>query len=180
MTDQLLNVLKIAFLALLYLFFMRVLWVVAGEVRASRSGANAPLAAHASPMADPTMAPPPVQVPAGGPVPPPPAAARAVKAKRGDIGRLVVIEPRSARGAVFALSTEITLGRAPGCTVSITDDAFISNLHARVFRDPDGSVMAEDLGSTNGTYLNGGRLSDARPMRKGDRLQLGKTVLEAK
>jgi hypothetical protein len=180
MTDQLLNVLKIAFLALLYLFFMRVLWVVAGEVRAGRSGANAQLAAQAPTTAEPMAVPAPVQVPAGGPVPPPVAASRPVKSKRRDVGRLVIIEPRSARGTTFALSTEITLGRAPGCTVSITDDPFISNLHARVFVAPDGSAIAEDLGSTNGTYLNGGRLSDARPMHKGDRLQLGKTVLEAR
>ena len=91
---------------------------------------------------------------------------------------MTVIEPRSRKGTIFAVAEELTIGRAAGCTVSITDDTFISQLHARVFVQ-DGEVFVEDLGSTNGSYLNGQRLSRAMPISKGDRLQIGNTVLEA-
>ncbi len=81
------------------------------------------------------------------------------------------------KGQVFDLGDELTVGRAPGCGVPLPDDTFISQLHARVFRR-DGDLYVEDLGSTNGTYLNSKKLSAAVPMRRGDRLQVGKTILE--
>jgi pSer/pThr/pTyr-binding forkhead associated (FHA) protein len=56
-------------------------------------------------------------------------------------------------------------------------DTTVSQLHARVFRR-DGRVYVEDLGSTNGTWLNRARVSAAVPMKRGDRLQFGSTVLE--
>ena len=48
---------------------------------------------------------------------------------------------------------ELTVGRATGASVSLPDDTFVSQVHARVFRR-DGSLFVEDLGSTNGTFLN--------------------------
>lgn len=186
MTDQLLDILKIAFLALLYLFFIRVLWVVSSEVRATRANANARVSTGvvAGPTGQATQAsqathlaadPLPVVVPGA---PAPIATRKAPRGKRGNVGRLVVIEPRARRGSSYAVGPEITLGRSPGCTVQIADDAFVSNLHARVFV-ADGYLLAEDVGSTNGTYLNGVRLSQPRPITRGDRLQVGNTVLEA-
>jgi len=182
MTDQLLDILKIAFLALLYLFFIRVLWVVSSEVRATRASVNARAgvvtgaATQASQATHIAANPVPVVSPVG---PPPPVPARKVaRGKRGTVGRLVVIEPRARRGSSYAVGPEITLGRSPGCTVQIADDAFVSNLHARVFV-ADGYLLAEDVGSTNGTYLNGVRLAQPRPIIRGDRLQVGNTVLEA-
>jgi pSer/pThr/pTyr-binding forkhead associated (FHA) protein len=50
-------------------------------------------------------------------------------------------------------------------------------LHARVFRRDD-DIFVEDLGSTNGTYLNGKKVSAASVVRKGDRVQVGRTTLE--
>jgi pSer/pThr/pTyr-binding forkhead associated (FHA) protein len=91
---------------------------------------------------------------------------------------MTVIEPRARKGTVFAVAEELTIGRAAGCTVSITDDTFISQLHARVFVQ-NGEVFVEDLGSTNGSYLNGQKLARPMPLSKGDRLQIGATVLEA-
>ena len=176
MTDQLLNILKIAFLVLLYMFFVRVLWVVSSEVRATRAGG--PAANFAAPTglaADPTV---PSGASGAGPVAAPPAK-RVPKGRRGAVGRLVIVEPRSRRGSSYAVGPEITLGRSAGCTVQITDDTFISTLHARVFVDRHGVLVVEDLDSTNGTYLNGERLNEPRPVRRGDRLQVGSTVLEA-
>ena len=54
----------------------------------------------------------------------------------------------------------------------------MSQVHARVFTD-QGNVIIEDLGSTNGTYVNGNRITVAQVMHRGDRLQIGGTVLEA-
>ena len=87
-------------------------------------------------------------------------------------------EPKAARGATFAIGDEITIGRAATCAIVMPDDSFVSQLHARVYREA-GSTMIEDLGSTNGTYLNGKRLTTPEQISKGDRVQIGSTVLEA-
>ena len=167
MTDQLLGVFKICLLVLLYLFFARVLWAVWTEVRTPR----APVEDRRQNMAARAGT-----TPYGSAAPT--AAPKATKGRRGHVGRLVVIEPRSRRGAAFAVGTEITLGRAAGCTISIPDDTFISQLHARVYTE-NGEVYIEDLGSTNGSMLNGNKVTRAAVIHRGDRLQLGSTVLEA-
>ena len=55
----------------------------------------------------------------------------------------------------------------------------MSQVHARVF-DRDGTLWIEDLGSTNGTFVNGERSNERVKLRKGDRVQVGETVLEAR
>ena len=80
------------------------------------------------------------------------------------------------RDSTYSLGTEITVGRAPGCSVMV-DDTFVSQVHARVFQR-EGNYLVEDLGSTNGTYLNKKKLSGTMMMHRGDRLQVGNTVLE--
>jgi pSer/pThr/pTyr-binding forkhead associated (FHA) protein len=88
-----------------------------------------------------------------------------------------VVEPPSTRGQVYEVGDEITVGRASGCQVALPDDTFVSQLHARIFRK-DGQLFVEDLGSTNGTFLNRKQVSAPVAVRRGDRLQVGKTVLE--
>lgn len=197
MSDQLLGIFKFGFLGLLYLFFARVVWAVWSEVRGPRPGApQRTTGGHSSlphsgaghsTVGDATA---PVQRVGASPMPPsPPVAgaapvivaarpAKALKGRRGTIARLVVLQPKVRKGAAFALGAEITVGRGAECSISIPDDHFVSQLHARVYRH-DGSVVVDDLGSTNGTFLNGNRVSGARPLVKGDRLQIGNTVLEA-
>lgn len=189
MSDQILDILKIAFLILLYLFFVRVLWVVAAEVRAGRGpqpgqAPNAgPIPAAHNPFLDAParIAGAVVVEPVAGlpPAPVQPLGGRAQKGRRGHVGRLFVIEPAARRGDVFPITSEITVGRSPGCTIQILDDTFVSNLHCRVFRDEANNAVIEDLGSTNGTYLNGDRLVVPKPLRKGDRIQMGGTIVEA-
>jgi pSer/pThr/pTyr-binding forkhead associated (FHA) protein len=60
--------------------------------------------------------------------------------------------------------------------VSVADDTFASSLHARFGRD---GGCSSDLGSTNGTYVNGARLTGPTVLRPGDQVQVGNTVLEA-
>jgi hypothetical protein len=175
-TEPLLGVLKYVLLALLYLFFARVLWAVWSEVRGPRGGVGAPQAVHTG------IAPSDPTVPAPSPLVPEvrqsKRAVRAPRGRRGNVGRFVVTEPKAARGVAFAIGDEITIGRAATCTIGMADDSFVSQLHARVFRDA-GLTMVEDLGSTNGTYVNGKRLTAPERITKGDRVQIGGTVFEA-
>ena len=70
----------------------------------------------------------------------------------------------------------LSIGRAAGCEITL-DDTFISQLHARVTIGQNG-VVIEDLGSTNGTYLNRKRVTAPVVVQPGDVIQVGSTVLE--
>ena len=150
MPESLLTILKFCFLALLYLFFIRVVRAVWTEV----------------------TAPPPATVAYQAP---PNTRRERASAKRA-VAHLRVVEPPEQRGRTYDVADELTIGRAAGCQVPL-DDSYASQLHARLFRR-NGDLLVEDLGSTNGTFLNRKKVSSAVPMRKGDRLQVGKTVLE--
>ncbi len=169
MTDSVLDLLKFGLLALLYLFFARVLWAVWSEVRAPSGHAR--VASHAG-----------AGTPGGavhGPVAAAPSAERRPpKGRRGRAGRLVVLEPKARRGTAFPLEGEFLIGRDPSCVIRIDDDSFVSTLHARIF-DHDGQPMLEDLGSTNGTFHNGTKMTGVKLLHPGDRIQIGYTVLEA-
>ena len=89
---------------------------------------------------------------------------------------LKVIEPENYRGQTYDLSDEITVGRASGCAVHV-EDAYTSNLHARVYR-VDGAIWVEDLGSTNGTWVNAEKINGPTRLGRGDLLQVGGTVFE--
>ena len=67
--------------------------------------------------------------------------------------------------------------RAPGCGIALTDDSTISSLHARVAPAKKG-VTIEDLGSTNGTLVNGKRVSGATVAKKGAQIQCGNAIFE--
>ena len=152
MSDGLLAILKFCLFALLYLFLARVVWTVVSEMR----GAPVPTAAPVEPKKP--AAPEPKPTPRRP-------------------WRLVVQEPAASAGRTFVVHGEITIGRAAGCGVSLPDDTFVSNLHARVY-EHDGQVLLEDLGSTNGTLVDGAAITARRTLRKGDRIQVGQTVLE--
>lgn len=90
--------------------------------------------------------------------------------------RLVVSEGTLVGTEVELGSAPIMLGRAEECTV-VLDDDYASGKHARLF--PQGSRwFLEDLGSTNGTWLGDEQLTRASTVEPGDRIRIGKTVLE--
>ncbi len=151
MSDAVLTVLKFCLLALLYLFLVRVVWIVGRELRGS-----------AAPVAPPAPAPAPV-------APPRPAKKRE--------WRFTVVEPDSERGKTFAIDGDATIGRGGGCTIPLAYDTFVSQVHAHAF-DRDGKLWLEDVGSTNGTIVNGERIEHPVELRRGDRVQLGETVFE--
>lgn len=149
MPDIVLVILKYAFLAILYIF-------VARAVRATVVGLREPVApgpARAAPAAKPTSR-------------------RAKKVPK----RAVIIEGSSSSGKSFELNQELTIGRADKCHV-VLDDTYVSQVHARISARGD-SYFIEDLGSTNGTYLNRKRVGGSTELQRGDRVKIGKTVLE--
>jgi hypothetical protein len=146
--DTLLVFFRICVLALLYLFFFRVLRAVWTEISVAPATATATRRRDRRPRE------------------------RRAKSE----AHLKVVEPQEMAGATFALADELTIGRAVGCQITL-DDTYISQLHARVFRR-DGQLYVEDLGSTNGTYLNRGKVQGPMIIKRGDRLQVGQVVME--
>ncbi len=165
MPENLLTLLNYLLIALLYLFFARVLWAVWSEVRATKPQKPAPV-----PVAAPAAAAATRTKPA--------ATKRDRKAKPGGVAsQLVVVQPAERAGGTYPLAAEMTIGRAAGCQVAVPGDTYASNLHARVYQ-ADGLTFVEDLGSTNGTFVNGARITGATAVRVGDRVQVGATLLE--
>src|SRR5579875_2131676 len=90
-----------------------------------------------------------------------------------------VIVPPEREGMVYELDGEVTVGRSNGCGIPTTYDSYSSSLHARIYRS-GGQVWVEDLGSTNGTYVNSERISQPVRLARGDVLQIGATVFEVR
>jgi len=154
--DQLLNLLKIFLLLLLYLFFLRVLRAVWAEVNPPKL-VEEPLQARRAKREKGLR-----RTGASG--------------RKGGAPVLRLIAPPELKGRSYPLGEEVTVGRAAGCQVTI-DDTYASQLHARVFQR-EGQVYVEDLGSTNGTYLNRRKVTGPMVVQRGDKLQIGNTVLE--
>lgn len=165
MPEELLTIFKLCFLALLYLFFFRVLRAVWTQVTTA----------------------PVVGAPAVAPAEPEPAPAapsrrerrRERRAERDAVpSALTVVEPPHFAGTEYGLVDGLVLGRAADSSI-VLDDTFASSHHARLDRR-DGAWVLVDLGSTNGTYLNGTRIGDVVRVSVGDRLQVGNTVLDVR
>jgi FHA domain len=150
--EEVLLALKIAFLVLLYLLIWRIVRTVSRDMRrspAQESFIMPPAAAAAS-----------LQVPgAGG-------------------GRLVVQQsPVLADGTEYDVdSAPITVGRGGQNDLALEGDEFASARHVRFEPRRDG-VWVHDLGSTNGTYVNGIRIDGSRKLAPGDVIRVGETDL---
>ena len=90
--------------------------------------------------------------------------------------KLVVTEGALAGTTVKLGDAPVTLGRADDSTLVLTDD-YASTRHARLVPG-DGAWTIEDLGSTNGTYLGGSKVTRPMPVPLGQPIRIGKTVLE--
>ena len=144
MSHGLLDVLRIFFLILIWLFFVYAARMVIVEVRRSRVEAASE---------DPQQH----------------SENRALK--------LRVVDPPDQRGRTYDLGGDVTLGRSAACVVPLEGDTFASSVHARVFTR-SGELWLEDLGSTNGTFCNDRRIAAPVRIRRGDRLKIGRTVME--
>ena len=95
---------------------------------------------------------------------------------RSSARKLVVTEGALAGTTIRLGEGPVTLGRADDSTLVLTDD-YASSRHARLVPS-DGAWTLEDLGSTNGTYLGGTKVSRPTPVPIGQAIRIGKTVLE--
>ena len=172
MPETVLTVLKLVFLAALYLFLARIVRAVWVEIFAERRTAINDAEGNSPTSSKAAMAP--------AAIPPREALSRRErrieKKKTSTALVLRVVEPPDQRGQTYPVHDEMTLGRAAGCAIVI-NDTFASQLHARVFRR-DGIVFIEDLGSTNGTYLNRKPVHGPQTIQVRDRIQIGNVVLE--
>ena len=153
MPELVLDLLKFVFLFLLYIFVFRAVRAVYLELR-------------------PADARRPARQRSPAPAPARPPSRKQKKAPT----KATVVEGSQNKGRTFQLGNEILIGRGEKCQL-VLDDTYVSQMHARIFPKGD-AVMIEDLGSTNGTYLNRQRITAATEVQRGDRVKIGKTVLE--
>jgi len=97
---------------------------------------------------------------------------------RGTPTKVVVLDASGSRVSTHRLSGTLEIGRESGCQIR-PEDTYISQQHARIF-ERNGSWVVEDLGSTNGTYLNQQKVTVPSQISPGDRIRVGKTVLEVR
>ena len=147
-----LSLLKYSLLALLYLFVFRALRSVVVDVTGRRRGATTELRQ--------------------------PATSGAATASRGGKPptQVVVRETGTARPRTVRLSGEADVGRGDRCAIRL-EDTYVSQVHARLY-GMGGAWYVEDLGSTNGTFVNDQRVTAAVRVQAGDRVRVGKTLLE--
>jgi FHA domain len=88
----------------------------------------------------------------------------------------VVMDERGNKVRSVALDGNLQIGRAEACQIRL-EDTYVSSFHARIFHR-DGGWFVEDLGSTNGTYLNQRRITSPAELHAGDRLKVGRSTLE--
>ncbi|MFI6147074.1 FHA domain-containing protein [Streptomyces sp. NPDC051109] len=164
MSELTLTVMRLGFLAVLWLFVIVAVQVIRSDLfgtrvtqRGSRRGANA---SGAPAQGGRQAAAPPQQ-----------------RQRRGAPTKLVVSEGTLTGTTVALAGQTITLGRAHDSTI-VLDDDYASSRHARIYPDRDGQWIVEDLGSTNGTYLDRTRLTTPTPIPPGAPIRIGKTVIE--
>ena len=155
MVEQVLVVLRVAFVVLLYLVVWRIVRLSVRDVRGGTQDSM-------------VLAP----VMAGGIAMP----ARPAAVATGPGQLVVTSSPAFPAGTVVLCDDTVVFGRGPEADAVLEGDEFASGRHARVFRRGD-DVYLEDLGSTNGTFVNGQRLAAERRLRAGDSVVVGSTEM---
>lgn len=154
MSDLTLTLIRVAFLAVLWLFVIAAIGVIRTDMLGS-----APQAIRAGRRS-------------GQPRP-----ARAPRPGRSGTPRHLLVTGGPLKGTRLDLTEDqITVGRANDATLMLNDD-YASSRHARIFPQ-DGQWIVEDLGSTNGTYLDRQKVTRPMPVPVGTPIRIGKTVLE--
>jgi hypothetical protein len=153
-----LTLIRVAFLAVLWLFVIAAIGVVRTDLLGNVSARVRRV--RNRPSAPPQPARPP----------------RPAKPGRGTPRFLVVTEGALSGRSLDLTDQQITMGRANDATLVLNDD-YASSYHARLFPQ-DGQWLVEDLGSTNGTYLDRQKVTRAMPVPLGVPIRIGKTALE--
>ncbi|MGR8009470.1 FHA domain-containing protein FhaB/FipA [Streptomyces hypolithicus] len=166
MSELTLTVMRLGFLAVLWLFVIVAVQVIRSDLfgtRVTQRGSRRTAPAETRPQQtgrQQQAAAPPQQ-----------------RQRRGAPTKLVVSEGTLTGTTVALQGQTITLGRAHDSTI-VLDDDYASSRHARIYPDRDGQWIVEDLGSTNGTYLDRTRLTAPTPIPLGAPIRIGKTVIE--
>lgn len=92
--------------------------------------------------------------------------------------RVVFVRSESQSGSDFTVADALVLGRSDQADIRL-DDPYASEFHMR-FNNREGRLVLTDLGSTNGTYVNGRRVTTPVDLSRGDAVQVGKTVMEVR
>jgi len=154
MSEIALTVIKVLFLALLWLFILSAVSVIRSD-----------LFGRAVPTPDQPQE-------LESPAPPP----RRSRRQRGE-PRIFAITQGAQAGESAELGAGVVLiGRGADCQLILNDD-YVSTRHARVVSTEDG-IYVEDLGSTNGTYVNGQRITAPTTITMSDTVRIGKTILK--
>ncbi|MDH6215015.1 FHA domain-containing protein FhaB/FipA [Streptomyces pseudovenezuelae] len=167
MSELTLTVMRLGFLAVLWLFVIVAVQVIRSDLfgtRVTQRGSRREAGRQQQPARQ-QAAPPPQRQQAGG------------RQRRNAPSKLVVSEGILTGTTVALQGQTITLGRAHDSTI-VLDDDYASSRHARIYPDRDGQWIVEDLGSTNGTYLDRSRLTTPTPIPLGAPIRIGKTVIE--
>ena len=165
MTEFALTLLRLAFLGALWLFIIITVIALRRDLMQPREARPASTRASARPPK-----------PAKAPKPPKPAK-QSKASKQGKTGPSLVVTEGPLAQTVIPLGTaQITLGRAPDST-HVIDDDYASSRHARLYPSDDGWIV-EDLGSTNGTWIDRTRITSPTVLPPGVPLRIGRTTLQ--
>ncbi|MFH0517391.1 FHA domain-containing protein [Streptomyces sp. M41] len=167
MSELTLTVMRLGFLAVLWLFVIVAVQVIRSDLFGTRVTQRGARREAGRQQQAARQAAPPQQrgQQSGG------------RQRRNAPSKLVVTEGTLSGTTVALQSQTITLGRAHDSTI-VLDDDYASSRHARIYPDRDGQWIVEDLGSTNGTYLDRTRLTTPTPIPLGAPIRIGKTVIE--
>ncbi|MEV4558831.1 FHA domain-containing protein [Kitasatospora sp. NPDC049285] len=171
MSDLTLTVMRLGFLAVLWLFVIVAVQVIRSDLFGTKTTPRS--GRRAAPAGAPAGQSRPAQAQTS-------AAAQqqaAARQRRGQPTHLVVTQGSLAGTTVALQGQTVTLGRAHDSTI-VLDDDYASSRHARIYPDQTGQWTVEDLGSTNGTYLDRQRLTTPTPLQPGVPIRIGRTVIE--
>ena len=97
---------------------------------------------------------------------------------RSEAPAVVVTQSPSQAGLVFRVTRPLVLGRSAEADL-VLEDPYASDFHARLVFQA-GEVRLQDLGSTNGTFVNGERMAAPMSLRRGDQIKVGQTIMEVR
>src|SRR5262245_20833444 len=101
---------------------------------------------------------------------------KALADKKLHTARLKILNGERAGQTIELSGAAVTLGRHPNCDIRVTDDT-VSRRHARIFARGGGYIL-EDLGSRNGTFVNGRQISGQARLSNHDRIHIFNTLVE--
>lgn len=156
MSEIALTVIKVVYLALLWLFILSAVSVIRSDLFGRT------VTASDQPQPQELESPPPP--------------ARRAKRHRGEPRVFMISQGNQAGLSADLASGVVMIGRGADCQL-ILDDDYVSTRHARVVSTPNG-IYVEDLGSTNGTYVNGQRITAPTTITFADTVRIGKTILK--